>query len=101
MTDESPEPTTRVLDIDLNDLDWKALEEIEELVGHPIGSELHENNPSVRTIRALILWKLRQDDPKMTFETMPAVRDIQVSTRAVAKSPLGRRASTRRQTRAR
>jgi hypothetical protein len=68
----------QTLTIDLDSLDWDALEEIEEIVGHSIATELLDGKPSMRTIRALVLWSLRKSDPKMTLETMPDVRSLNV-----------------------
>lgn len=87
----------RTLTIDLDELDWDALEEIEETVGHPIADELLERKPSIRTVRALVLWSLRKEDPKMTLATMPSVRSLHVDIGGKGpKSPLvSRRARSR------
>lgn len=91
------EPASKVVSINLDDLDWDALEEIEEIVGHPISDELLKKNPSMRTLRALVLWSLRKEDPKMTLETMPDVRSLKIDADTkVARAPLAsRRARSR------
>jgi hypothetical protein len=84
-------PDVQTLTINLDDLDFDALEEIEATVGHPIYAELEARNPSIRTIRALILWSLRKSDPKMTWATMPDIRSLNVEMVQGTPAPLGRR----------
>ncbi len=78
-------PDAQTLTIDLDTLSWDALEEIEDIVGHSIATELLERKPSMRTIRALVLWSFRKTNPKMTLETMPDVRSLNVEM--VQKGP--------------
>ena len=77
MTDEV---TSTALTIDLDDIDWEQLEEIEALAGHPIAREFETGELSFRTIRAFVLWKLRQSpgNAGMTFDTMPGLRSLAV-----------------------
>lgn len=72
-------PEAQTLTINLDSLDWDALEEIEEIVGHSIATELLDGKPSMRTIRALVLWSLRKTDPKMTLATMPEVGSLNIA----------------------
>jgi hypothetical protein len=88
-----------VVSINLDDLNWEALEEIEELVGHPIAAELMAKSPSIRTIRALCLWSLRKTDPGLTLETMPDVGSIDFEL--AEKGPQVPLASRRRRARSR
>jgi hypothetical protein len=81
--------------IDLDAIDWDALEGIENLVGHPIADEFATGKLSFRTIRAFALWKLREKSPEMTFETMPSMRSMTVNiahlapvTAATKRDPL-------------
>lgn len=83
---------TKAVTINLDDLDWDALEEIETIVGHPITKELMAGDPSIRTLRALVLWTLRKEDPKITLDTMPDIRSMSVEIEAKkTKTPLASR----------
>lgn len=72
------EPKHFDLVIDLDAVDWDQLEEIENLVGRPIAEEFATGKLSFRTVRAFALWKLRETNPQMTFETMPSMRSMTV-----------------------
>jgi hypothetical protein len=82
MTDE---PKRFDLTIDLDAVDWDQLEEIENLVGRPIAEEFATGKLTFRTIRAFALWKLRQTNPTMTFDTMPSMRSMTVDIAHNAK----------------
>lgn len=81
--------------IDLDNIDWDQLEAIENLVGRPIADEFASGKLSFRTIRAFALWRLRETNPGMTFETMPSMRNMSVEiahlapvTAAAKRDPL-------------
>lgn len=89
------EPKSIALTIDLDAIDWDQLEEIENLVGRPIAEEFSTGKLTFRTIRAFALWKLRETNPDMTFETMPSMRSMSVNishlapvTAAAKRDPL-------------
>jgi hypothetical protein len=65
--------------INLDELTWDDLEAIEEIVGRPIGRELADGNPSVRVIRALVVWKRRQTDPLFTMEDLGKISPAEAS----------------------
>ncbi len=90
--------TVHQVTVDLNDLGWADLEKIEEYAGHPIGNELVEKNPSMRTIRALTLWAMRRDDPGLTdaaFAELP-LSSMNVSIKGAALPPLAESRTKRR-----
>lgn len=61
--------------INLAELTVGDLEDAEEVVGRSILGELSRNNPSARTVRALLWVVKRRDDPGLTAE---AVRDMRI-----------------------
>ncbi len=71
--------------VDLSTLTWGDLETIEELAGHPIGKELQAGEPRISTMRALIVWKRRQTDPKFTIGPNDRVTGVDVEVRGKAK----------------
>jgi|SRR5579859_3922949 len=90
MAARKPAEAASVIDINLDDIDWDEMEQIEALAGHNISAEFEANNLSMRTIRAFVLWKLRQSDPKMTFDTMPTMRSLSVNIRRMTPVAKGK-----------
>ena len=92
------DPATIKLTIDSAKLSWQDLEDIEDLAGRPIGSELQAQNLSVRTVRALAHWALLKERPKMTpteFRAIP-LETLEVTYKAETPLGSGNRAARRR-----
>ncbi len=87
--------TARVVDLDPAKLTWSDLEEIEDMAGHPIASELNGGSMSIRTVKAMLCWALRQDDPTITIDTLPAIGAVELKLRE-GTGPLGSRSPRRR-----
>ncbi|SRR5665213_1888335 len=95
---DAPKPTPIKLTIDSSKLSWQDLEDIEDLAGRPIGSELQAQNLSVRTVRALAHWALLKERPKMTpadFAAIP-LETLEVTYQAATPLAAGNRAARRR-----
>jgi hypothetical protein len=93
------DPATQIkLTIDSSALSWQDLEDIEDLAGRPIGSELQAQNLSIRTVRALAHWALKKERPGMTpaeFAAIP-LETLEVTYQAATPLGSGNRAARRR-----
>lgn len=77
--------------IDANRLTLGELEDVEDLVGKPVG-EIFANMSSVsaKSLKALVFVMLRRDRPDITMEDVEAIELSQVDVSALDPTSAGR-----------
>ena len=71
--------TAKIIDVDVRKLNWPDLEQIEDWAGHPIANEMAGAPMSIRTVKALLCWRLRQDDPTVNMQTLPPIGAVELN----------------------
>lgn len=68
-----PEPN-ETISFDANELTLGELEELEDITGRPVSSELGRGQPSAKTLTALVYIFKRRQDPAFTLEQARALK---------------------------
>ena len=86
-----PEEPDRTIVIDVNTITLGELEQLEDITGRNVVTELGRGQPSARTLTALIYVVKRRENPDFTLEDARAVNasEFRVEAQSSPKEPAG------------